>query len=59
MSVNITMDEYEDLLNEETVKVGRLTFGVGTVLRRCDPLVFHIQYHTYCAAIEQEIDDDA
>ena len=60
MSVNINMDEFEDLMNEGTsVKVGRYSFGAGTILRRCDPVAFHVEYHTYCAAVEQEIDDDA
>ena len=59
MSVNISMDEFEDLMNEgPAVKVGKYSFGRGTTLRRCDPVAFHIEYCTYCASVEEEMDNE-
>lgn len=46
----ITIDEFEDLLNESfpQVTIGRSSFGKGTILRKCDPEQFKIEYHSYC-----------
>ena len=59
MSVNITMDEFEELMNEgPPVKIGKYSFGRGTILRRCEPVGFHIEYHTYCASVEEAMDEE-
>lgn len=54
----ITMDEFEDLLNEQEVKVLGRKFGHGTILRKVDPVSFHVEYHTYCAAVEEAIEEE-
>lgn len=57
MSVNISMDDFEDLMNDgPKIKFGRYSFGQGTILRRCDPISFHVEYTTYCAEVEQLIE---
>ena len=55
----INMDEFEDLLNEVTYTVaGKYKIGAGTILRRCDPVSFHVEYHTYCAQVEASIEEE-
>ena len=59
MSVNITMDEFEELMNEgPEVKLGKYSFGRGTILRKCEPVGFYIEYCTYCASVEEEMDNE-
>lgn len=59
MSVNISMDEFEELLNEGSrVGFGKYSFGYGTILRKCEPVGFHIEYCTYCAEVEQAMDEE-
>lgn len=55
----INMDEFEELLNEnkQITVLGR-KFGQGTILRKCDPIAFHVEYHTYCAAVEDAIEEE-
>lgn len=50
-----TMDEFEDLLNERTCTtiLGRHSFGAGTILRKCDPEQFNIEYHDWLAYLEE------
>lgn len=57
MSVNVNMDEFEELLNDcnPTTVLGTYTFYAGTILRKMDPVAFHKEYHTYCAAVEEEM----
>jgi hypothetical protein len=54
----ITMDDFEDLLNESNpmTVLGRHNFYAGTILRKCDPAAFAIEYHAYCAAVEEEME---
>ena len=56
----ITRDDFEDLLNEdsEQVAVCGHWFSRGTILRRCDPELFNIEYHAYCHAVEEAIDEE-
>jgi hypothetical protein len=59
MSVNISMDDFEELMNESNVvRVGKYSFGRGTILRRCDPVAFHVEYCTYCASVEEAMDEE-
>lgn len=57
MSINFSMDDFEDCLNESTpFIVAGMKFYQGTILRKCDPVAFHQAYHDYCAAVEEEIE---
>lgn len=56
----ITIDEFEDLMNEGTqVSIGRYSFGHGTILRRCDLITFMQEYHDYVQSIEEAMDEEA
>ena len=43
----ITEDEYEDLLNEESVNILGCEYSVGTVLKEVDPVRFGCNYCDY------------
>ena len=51
----ITIDEFEDLLNESfpQVTIGRSSYGKGTILRKCDPEQFKIEYHDWLHYYEE------
>lgn len=54
----ITENEFEELLNENSTSVLGRWFGNGTILRKCDPVSFHVEYHTYCASVEDAIEEE-
>jgi hypothetical protein len=54
----ITENEFEELLNENSTTVLGRWFGNGTILRKCDPVSFHVEYHTYCASVEDAIEEE-
>lgn len=57
MSVNVSMDDFEEMMNEcnPTTVLGTYTFYAGTILRKLDPVAFVKEYHDYCAAVENEM----
>lgn len=56
----ITKDDFEDMMNDSApLKVGKYEFFPGTVLRECDPIAFDVEYNDYCAAVEQDIEEES
>lgn len=58
--VNITEGDFEELLNEApaVVILGR-DYYPGTILRKCDPVQFNIEYWNYVHAVEEEIENES
>jgi hypothetical protein len=54
----VTMDEFEDLLNESTTTIFGREFSNGTILRKCDPAAFSVEYHAYMHSIEDAMDEE-
>jgi predicted Zn-ribbon and HTH transcriptional regulator len=54
----VTMDEFEDLLNESTTTILGREFSNGTILRKCDPVAFSVEYHAYMHSIEDAMEEE-
>lgn len=54
----LTKDEFEVLLNENNIWVLGRWFGPGTILRKCDPVSFDIEYNNYCHSVEDAIEEE-
>ena len=55
----ITIDEFEELLNETypMVRLGRLEYGRGTIIRKVDPVQFDVEYNDYLQYLEELCDE--
>lgn len=49
-----TEDDYEDLLNEESIRIGGLQYSAGFVQRRVDPVAFRCDYLDYIGMMDAE-----
>lgn len=53
-----TMEDFEDVLNEEQISLLGKSYGAGTLLRKVDPVQFNIEYHSYMNSIEDAMDEE-
>ena len=53
-----TMDDFEDTLNDEKTMILGKWYGNGTLLRKIDPVQFHVEYHAYMHSIEDAMDEE-
>lgn len=59
MSVNISQDDFEEMLNEsEPVVVLGRRFDQGTILRKLDPASFAEAYNSYVDSVEEEMENE-
>lgn len=59
MGVNISRDDFQELLDEEEVTICGITHNAGWLLRRADPVAFDEMYWTYVHSVEQAIEEEA
>jgi hypothetical protein len=53
-----TMDDFEDTLNDEKTMILGKWYGNGTLLRKIDPVQFHVEYHQYMSSMEEAMDEE-
>ena len=54
----ITKDEFQDILDEETVMIFGVNFGHGRIVRDVDPLLFDVLYNDYIQSIEEAMEEE-
>ena len=54
----ITKDEFQDILDEETVMIFGVNFGHGRIVRDVDPLLFNVLYNDYIQSIEEAMEEE-
>lgn len=53
-----TMDDFEDVLNEQKVSLLGKLYGAGYLLRKVDPVQFNIDYHAYMNSVEDAMEEE-